>query len=412
MWEGDARAMLDGMQEPHAVRSRRPVGRTVMAVLPPSARGPLPKIAPLLVGALEDSGWKVEQTCWGGRSGSESPARKLFGRTVDLVVALSRLAVHPGAILFVNSSHSWRSILRDIPLLAGARCLRHGSVVLLHGSEPEVVSSAPRSAFARASRTLVRCADGVLVLSTEELECWRDCAPLGRYFLVSNPFEATIRRVPLTAHEPPTVLYVGRILKEKGVLDLVEAIRRVRQTAVCGLSFVGDGPDVRQLDALLREHGLVDHARMYGYVEGSDLARHYRSAEIFVLPTYWSEGFPTVLAEAMDAGLAIVTTRLRGMADHLSDGVNCLFVRPCDPEGLAEAVTRLIGDPDLRRSMGEANRQKVASFAPGVVVTDYLEALDQVARSRLAMQHARRARSASRCRSRRGMDRAHGDGTR
>jgi glycosyltransferase involved in cell wall biosynthesis len=366
-----------------------------MAVLPPSARGPLPKIAPLLVRALEDSGWMVTQTYWGGRSGSESGATKLFGRLVDLAVALGRLAGRPGAILFVNSAHSWRGLLRDIPLLAGARCLRHGSVVLLHGSAPELLAASPRSPFAWASRAFARCADAVLVLSTEELDRWREGAPAGHFFLVSNPFEATMRDMPRTAHEPPGVLFVGRLMREKGVFDLAEAFRRVRQTEACGLSLVGDGPDAAQLGAWLREQGLIDQAPIHGYAEGPDLARHYESADIFVLPTYWSEGFPTVLAEAMDAGLAIVTTRMRGMADHLTDGVNCLFVEPRDPEGLAAAVTRLIRDPDLRSSMGEANREKVAAFAPDVVVADYLRTLDHVTQSLLDRKQARRARASS-----------------
>jgi len=386
------------MREPDPAGPRRPPRQMVMAVLPPEAQGPLPKIAPLLVRALENSGWSVTQTFWGGRSGNESPATKLFGRLVDLVAALGRLAVCPGSVLFVNSAHSWRGLLRDLPLVAGARCLRHGSVVLLHGSAPEPLAASPRSPFALASRTLARCADAVLLLSTEELEGWRVGAPAGRFFMVSNPFEATVSDVPWSAHEPPVVLFVGRLLEEKGVFDVAEAFRRVRGTDACELAVVGDGPDAARLDAWLRQRGLTDRAHMYGYAEGPDLLRHYTSADVFVLPTYWAEGFPTVLAEAMDAGLPIVTTRSRGMADHLTDGVHCLFVQPRDPEGLAAAVTRLLRDPDLRRSMGEANREKVADFAPGVVVADYVRALDHATSACLERRQAGRARSATRWR--------------
>jgi len=366
-----------------------------MAVLPPRARGPLPKIAPLLVRALEDAGWSVDQTCWGARSGSESPARKLFGRLVDLLTALGRLAARPGAVLFVNSAHSWQGLLRDIPLLAGARCLRHGSVILLHGSAPELVAASPRSPFARASRALARSADAVLLLSTEELEGWRETAPAGHYFFVANPYEPTMRPAPRPAGRPPTLLFVGRLMEEKGVVDLAEAFCRVRQTDACRLAVVGDGPDAARLGALIEERGLAGDARLCGYAEGADLAGHYESADVFVLPTYWSEGFPTVLAEAMDAGLAIVTTRSRGMADHLADGVNCLFVRPRDPEDIAAAVTRLLRDPDLQRSMGEANRDKVAGFAPGVVVTDYVRALEHAASTCLQRRQASRDRLAA-----------------
>lgn len=367
-----------------------------MAVLPPRARGPLPKIAPLLVQALEEAGWRVDQTYWGGRDASERRVRKLFSRLIDLAAALGRLVASPGAILFVNSAHSWRGLVRDIPLVAGARCLRHGSVVLLHGSSPELACASPRSPFAYASRALARSADAILLLSTEELELWRTCAPAGRFFRVSNPFETTVGDVPRTGHRRPKILFVGRVLKEKGVFDLAEAFSRVRQSEDCELSIVGDGPDAAQLSGWIRDNGLSEHAHMHGYAEGPALARHYEDADIFALPSYWPEGFPTVLAEAMDAGLAVVTTRRRGMADHLTEGVNCFFVQPRDPDGLAQALTQLLREPDLRRSMGEANRLAAASFAPRVVVAGYLRALDDVEQALLDRQRIRRARTVSR----------------
>jgi glycosyltransferase involved in cell wall biosynthesis len=387
--------MRGARRAPGPATSGRPAGRIVMAVLPPSARGPLPKIAPLLVGALEDAGWTVSLTPWGGRSGSETRLRKLGGRLVDLIAAFARLSVRPGAVLFVNSAHSWRGLLRDIPLLAGARVLGHGSLVLLHGSAPEVVAAAPRAPFARASRVFARCADAVLLLSTDERQGWQACAPRGRYHVVANPYVSTMRPAPRPAGEPPTVLFVGRVMREKGVVDLVEAYRRVSATDPCRLEIVGEGPEVAEVAASLRRIGPTDGAHLRGYAEGAELARRYEGADLFALPTYWSEGFPTVLAEAMDAGLAIVTTHCRGMADHLDDGVNCLFVQPRDPEGLAAAITRLVRDPDVRSAMGEANRRKVADFAPGVVVAGYLRALDDVAATRRERAAARRARVAA-----------------
>jgi glycosyltransferase involved in cell wall biosynthesis len=388
-----ARSGMTGDREaPGGATAGRRAGRLVMAVLPPSARGPLPKIAPLLVRALEEAGWTVDETPWGGRSGDETRLRKVGGRLVDLVLALGKLAARPGAVLFVNSAHSWRGLLRDVPLLAGARLLGHGSVVLLHGSAPEVIASAPRSPIAAASRLLARCADAVLVLSNEELGGWRAAAPAGRYFTVVNPYRSTMRPGPRPADRPPALLFVGRVMAKKGVLDLVEAYQRVRATDPCTLEIVGDGPDAARVAALLAQGGPAGGARLCGYAEGVGLARHYEHADIFVLPTYWSEGFPTVLAEAMDAGLAIVTTRYRGMADHLKDGVNCLFVSPRDPEGLAAALTRLVRDPDLRRAMGEANRAAVAAFAPDAVVGGYLTALGEVESARRARAEARRAR--------------------
>jgi glycosyltransferase involved in cell wall biosynthesis len=172
-------------------------------------------------------------------------------------------------------------------------------------------------------------------------------------------------------------LFVGRIIEAKGVFDLLEAFEEVAQTDSCRLSLVGDGEDRPAVSEWVREHGLSDRVDLPGYVDGNDLVQQYLDAAVFVLPTY-SEGFPTVISEAMDAGLPIVTTPCRGMADRLAEGVNCLFVQPRDPHGLAVAVLRLLHDADLREIMGDANRRTVEAFAPEVAVRDYLRALESV----------------------------------
>jgi glycosyltransferase involved in cell wall biosynthesis len=113
---------------------------------------------------------------------------------------------------------------------------------------------------------------------------------------------------------------------------------------------------------------------MPGHLAGSELSHEFRVATIFVLPS-WSEGFPTVLAEAMDAGLPIVTTRIHGAADHLIAGENALFVEPRDVNGLASALIRLLEDRDLRTRMASANRERIRIFEPNVVAAEYLHVL-------------------------------------
>src|SRR5205823_173848 len=103
-----------------------------------------------------------------------------------------------------------------------------------------------------------------------------------------------------------------------------------------------------------------------GYLAGAELEAAYREATLFVFPS-WVEGFPTVLAEAMDAGLPIVTTRIRGAADHLVAGENALFVEPRDVSALVDAILTLLDDRDLAARMSAANRRRIGIFEPRVV---------------------------------------------
>jgi len=100
---------------------------------------------------------------------------------------------------------------------------------------------------------------------------------------------------------------------------------------------------------------------------------------VFALPTTHYEGFPTVILEAMGAGLPIVTTRSRGAPDHLVEGEHVLFVPPHDPEALAERLVLTLTDGELNRRLGDANREKIRGFDPDLVAADYLAALQAIA---------------------------------
>jgi glycosyltransferase involved in cell wall biosynthesis len=221
--------------------------------------------------------------------------------------------------------------------------------------------------------------DGVLVLSTEEARAFVACEPHAKVQAVTNPFavetEAPSRR---RGTGPPLVLFAGRLLWEKGVLDTIEAFALLRKRMDVRLLIAGDGPAAEDVRGAVARHGLVDDVRVAGRLDRARLDRVYREAAAFVLPTYHPEGFPTALSEAMSAGLPIVTTASRGSADHLIDGTNALFVPPRDPSALADALERVLTDRALAARMSEANLAKVEEFAPERVAPAYVAALSEM----------------------------------
>jgi glycosyltransferase involved in cell wall biosynthesis len=364
-----------------------------MAILHPAAQGPLPKIAPLLIRALEDAGWSVRTTFWGGRRSDEALVEKVLVRSGELALALGRLLVRREAVLFVNSSHSWKGFVRDMPLLLAARCSGHGTVVLWHGSEPDRVARRPYSAVGLASALLVRCADTVLVLSQREMSFWGPTLSHGHFFRVVNPYAPRGVWPEKAPGVPPTILFVGRVIRAKGVFELLEAFAALSGVRDCRLVIAGDGPEAPAVRSWIDERGLGSRVVLKGYLDDAGLAQCYADADVFVLPSY-SEGFPTVVSEAMDAGLPIVTTRCGGMADHLEEGVNGLFVRVGDAGELETALGHLLDHPAARAAMGAANRLRVKEFAPGKVVDGYVRALDFAAAA--ARRRSRSARRGSR----------------
>ena len=140
--------------------------------------------------------------------------------------------------------------------------------------------------------------------------------------------------------EPPEILFAGRLSREKGILELVEAARGHR------LVVAGDGPlRDRVPDAL-------------GWLPPQELASLYARAAVVACPSH-REGFGLACAEAMAHGRAVVASDVGGLRDLVVDGETGLLVPPRDVDALRAALERLLADPELRRRLGANARERV-----------------------------------------------------
>lgn len=174
----------------------------------------------------------------------------------------------------------------------------------------------------------------------------------------------------------PVVLYVGRVFWMKGLRYLAEAIPAVLR-AHPRARFVLAGrlqePEERALvEGIIAEAGVdADRLVWTGDLPYEVIPSAYRAADVFVLPSL-VETQGLVLLEAMASGLPVVATDLPAVRELIVPGETGLLVPPRDPAALAGAVAGLLGDPALRRRLGEAARAHVrprygpASLAPPV----------------------------------------------
>lgn len=169
----------------------------------------------------------------------------------------------------------------------------------------------------------------------------------------------------------PIVLFVGRLVPYKGVDVLLEALAGLD---ACGL-IVGDGPQRTALEAHARELGLVGRVRFLGSVADAELAALYRACDVFVLPSVTrQEAFGVVQLEAMAAGKPVVSTDVgTGVGWVNRHGETGYVVPPADPVALREALRRLLADPALQKSMGDAAAKRVrATFTLERMIDDTL----------------------------------------
>jgi len=157
------------------------------------------------------------------------------------------------------------------------------------------------------------------------------------------------------------ILYVGRLLRQKGVYELIDAFAQISvQYPSAHLVLVGSGQDYEALAALAEAKELQSKVTFAGQVPNAELVWWYAACEISVLLSY-HEGVPNVIKEAMSCGRPVVATQAVGIAELVENGVNGILVAPRNSDEAAEALGKLLADPDLARRMGEHGRQLIKS---------------------------------------------------
>jgi glycosyltransferase involved in cell wall biosynthesis len=176
--------------------------------------------------------------------------------------------------------------------------------------------------------------------------------------------------------------FVGRLVVEKGLRELVEAAALVRALHP-EARFLVVGPDDPQksdaLNATDRRAALAAGLQLLG--ERDDVERFYRAIDVFVLPS-WREGFPRAAMEAAAMGVPIVATDIRGCRQVVDDGHTGLLVPVRDPGALGTALSELLANADRRAAFGAAARAKaVAEFDQQRVIDITLATYERLSRS-------------------------------
>lgn len=184
---------------------------------------------------------------------------------------------------------------------------------------------------------------------------------------------------PRPVHPICNVLFVGLICESKGILVLIDAVRRLKEggvpvkVTVLG-KFVSESFQ-RIVMEKITEWGLEARFDFKGVLTGRDKGEQYLNADIFCFPTFFeSESFGLVVAEAMQFCVPVVVTRWRGVQSLVDDGENGFLVSVRDGEAIAEKISVLISDPELRLRMGEKGRKK---FLREYTVEKFYQRMDE-----------------------------------
>lgn len=184
----------------------------------------------------------------------------------------------------------------------------------------------------------------------------------GNDFFKAIPVEKAIERHPAS---PPILLSVGDVKPRKGQHLSLAAFTKIKErlpeTRYHIAGFYKQNDYYQNLQQFIASEKLED-VHFLGAISDAELSRQYQEASVFVLTPQQEglhfEGFGLVYLEAGAYGLPVVGTKTGGVPDAVQEGVTGFLASPDDIDGIAEAIIRLLSDPELARKMGQANRRR------------------------------------------------------
>jgi glycosyltransferase involved in cell wall biosynthesis len=275
----------------------------------------------------------------------------------SLLSLLSRLQGQPG-VIYLPLSQSLPGVIRDSLFVHAASRRRWKVALHLRGSDFREFYESSRPTIRQWIRATLARADSVAVMGNSLRWVFEGLVPLERIHVVANgtPDIATNGG----ERDGTQVLFLSNLRQRKGVAEAVEAALLALQShSSAQFLFVGDWEDPvleRKVRGRAREANgrIAFRPAVSGYAKDQLLAR----SSIFLFPPVAREGHPRVVLEALAAGLPIVTTDRGAIEETVVDG-ECGFVLPDpQPDQLAERITLLLNDSDLRQRMGRAARQR------------------------------------------------------
>ncbi len=257
---------------------------------------------------------------------------------------------------------------------AAGRLYRIPVIITAHGSDVFDLRGWPMAWFKRSA---LRCATAVTVNSSAtEAEVNRIAPALQR-----------VHRIPMgvTGHTPavkaardvvrgryrrghgPLLVFVGRLVDEKGVDDLIRAVPIVADALPDVTAIIlGEGPDRPRMEALSADLGVGERILFLGWIQPDAVPNYLSAADVFVGPSKRAksggvEGQGLTFIEAMLADTPVIATRSGGIVDTVQDGRTGLLVSENEPEEIAAAIRRLVRNPELAQRLAARGREMVMS---------------------------------------------------
>ena len=219
------------------------------------------------------------------------------------------------------------------------------------------------------------------IIKKDKVECIGNGVDILKF---SNTNDDGNMRLSLGINNDDKVIgFIGRITKEKGIVELAMAVKMLRKEIVnVKLLVIGgvleserDNKAIDEVKNLIKEYGLENNIIFTGF--RSDISELLTFIDVFTLPSY-REGMPRSIIEAMASGKPVVATNIRGCREEVVSGATGILVPVGDSAALAEAIRSLVSDDELRMALGKNAFEKIQSWDNEAMVGGFTSAIESV----------------------------------
>ncbi|OKS86400.1 glycosyltransferase family 4 protein [Mucilaginibacter polytrichastri] len=339
---------------------------------------------------LQERGYTCNKFFYAAKDGVRSNTgrmRVIFQNAFNLI-KLARF-FKPDVIYF-NSRLEVLAGIRDFITISLFKTFyRHpvSFIIKSHGSDIDVFESKNPLISKIVLPFLKKHVSAWLFLSTEERKkiTEADYLPAAKVFVTKNIVRITqfkaddaFRKQYKIPDHHKILLFVGRVIKQKGIFDVIKAFPQIKQQHDVKLIIVGDGTELESIQQLTIELGITNQVIFTGFIPEQDVIPFYANSDILVFPTYFPEGFPMALFNAVAAGMCIVTTPTRAAVDYLTEPENCLWTEPENSTNLANKVNNLLQSTALITEMKANNMIKGNLFSKRQVCVELAATIEKV----------------------------------
>lgn len=246
-------------------------------------------------------------------------------------------------MVHINSTMDNKAMIRDLPLMLWTVIFGKHLIIQYHGGN-FLTTIFYRNYFLKYILiSLIKRSKKVLVLTNPQVE-------LMHSFGIKNVLKiVNYVSCPIIDNEKPetfTFIFLGRIIKEKGIFEILDACNQLKENSNFKVLFYGDGPDRHLLLEEIINLELSDVVEWKGMVEGSNKHAAFSGANAFILPSY-AEGLPYSVLEAMSYGLPVIATDVGSLSKLVKDEETGLVVEVRDSISLGSAIYRLLNNTTL-----------------------------------------------------------------